>query len=65
MTEDQKLAHAIGYLRGISAILWNLDKADSSVQFSTEEAAYYDQQIDVLAKAVLRKEDGDGMEDAR
>lgn len=58
MTDDQKTAHAIGYLRGISAVLWNLDGEKRNVDFSTEEAAYYDQQVDVLAKAVL-KEDGD------
>lgn len=58
MTDDQKLAHAIGYLRGISAILWNLDGEKHNVDFSIEEAAYYDAQVDVIAKAVL-KEDGE------
>ena len=53
MTEDQKLAHAIGYLRGISAILWNLDKRDSPVQFSVDDAAFYDEQVDVIAKHVF------------
>lgn len=56
MTDDQKAAHAIGYLRGISAILWNLDGEKRNVDFSTEEAAYYDKQVDVLAKALLGKE---------
>ncbi len=58
MTDDQKTAHAIGYLRGISAILWNLDGEKRNINFSCEEAAYYDGQVDVLAKAVL-KEGGD------
>jgi len=58
MTDDQRLAHAIGYLRGISAILWNLDGEQRNVDFSCEEAAYYDKQVDTIAKAVL-KEDGE------
>ena len=58
MTDEQKLAHAIGYLRGISAILWNLDGEMHNVDFSCEEAAYYDAQVDVLAEALL-KEGGD------
>lgn len=57
MTDDQKTAHAIGYLRGISAVLWSLDRPDAPVQFSAEEAAYFDAQVDVLAKAVLGKEE--------
>ena len=61
MTDDQKLAHAIGYLRGISAILWNLDGEKRNVDFSIEEFAYYDAQVDVLAKAVL-KEGSDGLD---
>lgn len=58
MTDEQKLAHAIGYLRGISAILWNLDGEKHNVDFSIEEAAYYDTQVNVIAEAVL-KEGGD------
>lgn len=58
MTDEQKVAHAIGYLRGLSAILWNLDGEKRNVDFSCEEAAYYDMQVDVIARAVL-KEDGD------
>lgn len=55
MTDEQKLAHAIGYLRGISAILWNLDGEKRNVSFSCEEADYYDTQVDVLAKAILKE----------
>ena len=55
MTDDQKVAHAIGYLRGLSAILWNLDGEKRNIDFSVEEAAYYDQQVDVLAKAILKE----------
>lgn len=58
MTDEQRLAHAIGYLRGISAILWNLDGEQRNVNFSCEEADYYDTQVGILAKAIL-KEDGD------
>lgn len=59
MTDDQKVAHAIGYLRGISAILWNLDGEKRNVDFSIEDAAYYDKQVDVLAHALFGKEGGD------
>lgn len=59
MTDDQKVAHAIGYLRGISAVMWNLEGEKRNLDISAEEAAYYDQQIDVLAHALLEKEDGD------
>lgn len=57
MNDDQKAAHAIGYLRGISALLWNMDNDGGRVSFSAEEAAYYDGQVDVLAHALLDKED--------
>ena len=59
MTDDQKVAHAIGYLRGISVILWNLDGEKRNVDFSDADAAYYDQQVDVLAHALFGKEGGD------
>ena len=59
MTEEQKLAYAIGYLRGISAILWNLDGEKHNIDFSCEDAVYYDEQVNVLAKAVLSKEGGE------
>lgn len=54
MTDEQKVAHAIGYLRGISAILWNLDGEKRNVDFSIEEAAYYDKQVDVLAEMFFK-----------
>ena len=60
MTDKERAVFAIGYLRGISAILWNLDRADAPVQLSCEEAAYFDAQIDVLAHAVLTDEEVDG-----
>lgn len=60
MTDNEKVAFAIGYLRGISPILWSLDKPDAPVAVCTEEAAYYDQQVDVIAKAFERtKEAGE------
>lgn len=55
MTDEQKLAHAIGYLRGISAILWNLDGEKRNVDFSVDEAVYYDEQVDVLERAILKE----------
>ena len=57
MNEMEKAAHAIGYLRGISAVLWNLDGPNRNVDFSVEEAAYYDQQVDVLHKALFGKDE--------
>lgn len=59
MTDEQKLSYAIGYLRGISAILWNLDGEKCNVDFSDADAAHYDEQVDVLAKAIFSKEDGE------
>ena len=53
MTDDQRVAHAIGYLRGVSAILWNLDGDKKSIDFSADDAAYYDSQVEVLAKALF------------
>lgn len=61
-TSDKRLAYAIGYLRGISAILWNLDGEKRNVAFSCEEADHYDHQVDVLAREVF-KEDDDGISD--
>lgn len=52
MTEKEKQAFAIGYLRGISALLWNLEEG-RGVQLSADDAAFYDEQVDVLAHALL------------
>lgn len=54
--EVSKQAHAVGYLRGISALLWNMGE-NNSVQLSADEAAYYDQQVDVLVHALMGKGD--------
>ncbi len=59
MTDEQKRAFAIGYLRGISTILWSLDRSDSPVRFIADDAAYYDQQVDVVAKALLDRNEVD------
>ena len=59
---DKELAYAIGYLRGISAILWNLNGEKGGIEFSSDEAAHYDHQVDVLARDVF-KEDDDGISD--
>lgn len=52
---DKKLAYAIGYLRGISAILWNLNGEKGNIEFAAEEAAHYDHQVDVLAREVFKE----------
>lgn len=59
---DKELAYAIGYLRGISAILWNLDGEKRNIVLDADEAAHYDHQVDVLARDVF-KEDDDGISD--
>lgn len=59
MTDEQMVAHAIGYLRGISAILWNLDGEKHNINFSESDAAYYDRQVDVLAHELFGKKGGD------
>lgn len=63
MRKVSKQAFAIGYLRGLSALLWNLDHDTNPVSFSAEEAAYYDGQVDVLAHALMGKEDDNGLPD--
>ena len=58
MTDDEKVAFALGYLRGISAVLWSLDSDKTPVQFSADDAAFYDQQVDVIASHVFVDKEG-------
>lgn len=55
--EASKQAHAIGYLRGISALLWNMGE-DPSIKFSSDDAVYFDTQVDVLAHALAVGKEG-------
>lgn len=57
MTEREKAARAIGYLEGMSSVLWSLDRSDTPVQVCAEAAAFYDQQVEVLCKELF---EGDG-----
>ena len=56
MTEREKAARAIGYLEGMSSVMWSLDRNDSPVQVCAEAAAFYDQQIEVLRKVLFENE---------
>lgn len=56
MTEREKAARAIGYLEGMSSVMWSLDKFDSPVQVCAEAAAFYDQQIEALRKVLFENE---------
>lgn len=53
MTEREKAARAIGYLEGISAVLWSLDSDKVPVPFCAESAAYYDECVETLRKAIF------------
>lgn len=56
MTEREKAARAIGYLEGMSSVMWSLDRNDSPVQVCDEAAVFYDQQIEVLRKVLFGNE---------
>ena len=56
MTDKEKAARAIGYLEGLSSVLWSLDRSDSPVQVCTESAAFYDQQVELLRKYLFGKD---------
>lgn len=56
MTDREKAARAIGYLEGLSSVLWSLDRSDSPVQVCTEAAAFYDQQVELLCKYLFGKD---------
>lgn len=53
MSEREKAARAIGYLEGLSSVMWSLDGSDSPVQVCAEAAAFYDEQIEVLRKVLF------------
>ena len=57
MTDREKAARAIGYLEGMSSVLWSLDRSDTPVQVCTEAAAFYDQQVEVLRKELFEGDD--------
>lgn len=63
MTDAEKTRtaaiHAIGYLRGLSVWVWSQAKGDDGLD--AEEAGYFDEQVDALARALARRE---GVDDA-
>ncbi len=59
MTDRERAARAIGYLEGMSSVLWSLDRSDAPVQVCTEAAAFYDQQVEVLRLALFGGGEGE------
>lgn len=53
MTRREEAARAIGFLEGMSSIVWSLDRSDVPVSVCCEAAAFYDQQVETLRKAVF------------
>lgn len=56
MTEREKAARAIGYLEGMSSVIWSLDRNDLPVQVGDEAAVFYDQHVEVLRKMLFENE---------
>lgn len=56
MTDTEKAARAIGYLEGLSALLWSIGENGQGIQLCAEQCGYYDDQVEVLRKAVFEKE---------
>ena len=52
MTDKEKVARAIGYLEGFSAIVW----AHVGEKLGDESVAAYDEAVETLRKAVFEKE---------
>ena len=57
MTERERVARAIGFLEGLSIAMWNMD-SDKGIGIAPETAAYYDDQVELLRRAVFEKDDG-------
>ena len=59
MTKREQAARAIGFLEGTSAILWSigeLSQKQGTLQFCSEAAAFYDEQVEVLRKMIFEDE---------
>ena len=54
MTDEKMAARAIGYLEGISAVLWTCVVGDEKL--ACEYADAYDRAVETLRKAVFEKE---------
>lgn len=52
MSDNEKAAYAIGYLEGFGATVWAL----VGEKLCDEYAAHYDEQVEVLRKALFGKE---------
>lgn len=55
MTEREKAARAIGYLEGLSALLWCIGDNAQGISLCPEACDYYDQQVDILRKAIFEE----------
>ena len=52
MTDNEKVARAIGYLEGFSSIVW----AHVGEKLADESVAAYDEAVETLRKAFFRNE---------
>lgn len=60
MNEREKAARAIGYLEGLSAFLWTIGDNPNGVSLCPEQCSYYDDQIEILRKAIFDAEEKGG-----
>lgn len=59
MTERERAARAIGYLEGLSALLWCIGDNSNGVSLCPEMCAYYDEQVEALRKVVFAEDGND------
>ena len=52
MTDNEKVARAIGYLEGFSSIVW----AHVGEKLADESVAVYDEAVETLREAIFEKE---------
>ena len=52
MTDNEKVARAIGYLEGFSSIVW----AHVGEKLADESVVAYDEAVETLRKAIFEKE---------
>jgi len=60
MTKREQAARAIGFLEGTSAILWSVgeqSQKQGTLQFCSEAAGFYDEQVECLRKAIFEDDE--------
>lgn len=51
MSERERAARAIGFLEGLSALLWSIgENPDGSISMAAETCGYYDDQVEILRR---------------